>query len=302
LWSKQKINSFKNVDYVDFLKRYNISCISRVGTPKSVSLMMENNLSDYEEELQHLNSSAEDQQDVKSPSRIEAITPASRMMTGEGRAPESLKEENVDADGDKSEDKTQTEVKTNSIMEIEDKIKDIIFKNWKGIQKKCKLIDYKSEGSIPADQFIEIIDGFGAKLTLTEARTLITKYDVTGNSGQLEYPKFIKYFLLTLKSYDQEKPKPKPLKPFFEDQSQEFRDVMLKLRQRMFCCWKEIRRTFRKVDRTKTGFISFQEFRKIMCEYSMIFSEEDFFNLISFYDQNMSGQISYDDFLRAFLK
>ena len=40
----------------------------------------------------------------------------------------------------------------------------------------------------------------------------------------------------------------------------------------------------------------------MMRKFKIELSEEEFFHLFSFYDKNMTGKISYNDFLRAHLE
>ena len=40
----------------------------------------------------------------------------------------------------------------------------------------------------------------------------------------------------------------------------------------------------------------------MMRKYKIDLNEEEFFHLFSFYDKNMTGKISYNDFLRAHLE
>jgi len=66
--------------------------------------------------------------------------------------------------------------------------------------------------------------------------------------------------------------------------------------------WKEMRRAFRALDKSGAGTCSLPEFRQMMRKFKMDLNEEEFFHLFSFYDKNMTGRISYNDFLRAHLE
>ena len=44
------------------------------------------------------------------------------------------------------------------------------------------------------------------------------------------------------------------------------------------------------------------DFRKVLRQYGVNLSEEEFFHLLEYYDKTLSAKISYNDFLRAFLQ
>lgn len=56
------------------------------------------------------------------------------------------------------------------------------------------------------------------------------------------------------------------------------------------------------LDKSGTGSCSLLEFRQMMRKFKIDLNEEEFFHLFSFYDKNMTGKISYNDFLRAHLE
>ena len=55
-------------------------------------------------------------------------------------------------------------------------------------------------------------------------------------------------------------------------------------------------------DEGGTGFLSVADFRKVLRQYGVNLSEEEFFHLLEYYDKTLSAKISYNDFLRAFLQ
>ena len=61
--------------------------------------------------------------------------------------------------------------------------------------------------------------------------------------------------------------------------------------------WKQIRRSFRKLDDTNDGLISVQDFRTVMRNFGVTLSSEELYQLLSELDENLEGRISYRDFL-----
>ena len=66
--------------------------------------------------------------------------------------------------------------------------------------------------------------------------------------------------------------------------------------------WKDMRREFRSIDRNAIGVVNHNEFRQVLRQFNINMSEEEFFDTMKLYDKDMSGMISYNDFVRAFLR
>ena len=56
------------------------------------------------------------------------------------------------------------------------------------------------------------------------------------------------------------------------------------------------------LDKAANGTCDPVEFRQLLRRFKIDLDEEEFFHLFSFYDKNMIGRISYNDFLRAHLE
>ena len=56
------------------------------------------------------------------------------------------------------------------------------------------------------------------------------------------------------------------------------------------------------LDSTASGMCSPVELRQLLKKFKMDLTDEEFFHLFAFYDKNMTGKISYNDFLRAHLE
>ena len=77
---------------------------------------------------------------------------------------------------------------------------------------------------------------------------------------------------------------------------------MLRLRRCVLDHWKDMRKEFRSKDPSGKGVLSPVEFRQILRNYNTNLTEEEFYDLMTYYDPKMQGQICYNDFIRAFLK
>lgn len=84
--------------------------------------------------------------------------------------------------------------------------------------------------------------------------------------------------------------------------SENFFDAMVRVRDCVLDNWKEMRRVFRNTDNHNTGVVDSLQFRQILRQFNVNLSEEEFFHLLSYYDKNLDGNISYNDFIRAYLQ
>ena len=85
------------------------------------------------------------------------------------------------------------------------------------------------------------------------------------------------------------------------DTNVHFFDAMMRLRDTVSQNWKEMRRAFRSADPTGMGLVDNNDFRRVLRQFSVNLTEDEFFHLLSYYDKNMDGQIVYNDFIRAYL-
>ncbi|XP_008286566.1 EF-hand calcium-binding domain-containing protein 6 [Stegastes partitus] len=77
--------------------------------------------------------------------------------------------------------------------------------------------------------------------------------------------------------------------------------VMLRIYETVRSSWTSIRRCFLTSDRNRTGSVAVQDFRKVLHHFSVSLSEEEFFHLSSYFDDNTTGKICYNSFLWTFL-
>uniref|UniRef100_A0A3B1IGZ4 EF-hand domain-containing protein n=1 Tax=Astyanax mexicanus TaxID=7994 RepID=A0A3B1IGZ4_ASTMX len=170
---------------------------------------------------------------------------------------------------------------------------------WREIQRRCKEADTQRTGGIEIEAFL----GNVVKMVTTPSQfeQLSEKYNLK-NKGRLSYPEFLQNFVLMLK----------PNAPTFTERrrlhlpktpvSRQCTDALLRLCSPIQLRWKSIKRAFVFYDKERTGKIPLQEFRKVLRQHNVNLSEEDFFHLASFFDKNISGNISYNEFLCIFQK
>jgi len=64
---------------------------------------------------------------------------------------------------------------------------------------------------------------------------------------------------------------------------------------------KNLRRAFKKLDMSRKGYLSVQDFRKALKVCNVDVSNEDFYRLMTEFDKDITGKISYDNFLTTFI-
>ncbi|KAK7117596.1 hypothetical protein R3I94_022980 [Phoxinus phoxinus] len=190
--------------------------------------------------------------------------------------------------------------------DVEMKVRSRIQDCWRHIQRRCRHADPDRTGEIDVEIFLEILQGLHIELSPPEFEQLAVKYDIK-NSGRLSYPDFLRHFVLmfspqvnTSSNRLKLQPPTAPMSP--GPLSGQCVEAMLRISRPIQLVWRQMRQRFTSFDKERTGKISLQDFRKVLRQYSVNLSEEEFFHFTSFFDSNLSGKISYNDFLRIFLK
>ncbi|XP_020616607.1 EF-hand calcium-binding domain-containing protein 6-like [Orbicella faveolata] len=193
-----------------------------------------------------------------------------------------------------------------SASDVERNIKDAICRRWQHIQKSFRNIDNGNKGTVSFEQLKDVLWKHDIHLGPSELLSLWKKHS-NEERGGIVYKDFMRHFVLNLKSQDSSslaRPKLQPTRVPTSPglMSERLIELMATIRAPIRRDWKEMRRAFRALDKSGAGTCSLPEFRQMMRKFKMDLNEEEFFHLFSFYDKNMTGRISYNDFLRAHLE
>ncbi|KAI4880704.1 hypothetical protein NFI96_018440 [Prochilodus magdalenae] len=177
---------------------------------------------------------------------------------------------------------------------------------WREVQRRCREADTGRTGEIDKDAFLDILENHHIDLTKSQFEQLSEKYNIS-KKGHVSYSEFLQHFVLMLKPQANtctgRRKLHLPRTPMSAGPlSRQGVDALLRLFGPVQLNWRSIRRTFVSHDKEHTGKISIQDFRKVLRQYNVNISEEDFFHLTSFFDKNISGNISYNEFLSIFQK
>ncbi|KAL7862888.1 hypothetical protein SRHO_G00118720 [Serrasalmus rhombeus] len=189
---------------------------------------------------------------------------------------------------------------------VEQRLRSQIRGCWRRVQRRCREADPGRTGEIDKKAFLDILESLHIDLTQAQFEQLSEKYNISKN-GHVCYSEFLQHFVLMLRPQTNTStgrcklnlPRtPMSTGPL----SRLGVDALLRLFGPIQLNWRTMRRTFVSYDKERTGKISVQDFRKVLRQYNVNISEEDFFHLTSFLDKNISGKISYNEFLSIFQK
>ncbi|XP_036720560.1 EF-hand calcium-binding domain-containing protein 6 [Balaenoptera musculus] len=189
---------------------------------------------------------------------------------------------------------------------IENKLRKKIQGCWREFLRECQERDASKQGEIPATAFQALVEKFNLDVNRDECQQLIIKYDLK-NNGRFAYCNFIQSCVLLLKAKEtslMQRMKIQNANKMKEGgaETSSFYSALLRIQPRIVRCWRQMRRTLKAYDEGRTGLLSVADFRKVLGQYSINLSEEEFFHILEYYDKTLSSKISYNDFLRAFLQ
>ena len=274
LWASLPVNDFGNLDYKEFLRRYSSQRNDlKLNSQRPVSTMS----------------------GVRAPSRA-----MSRSMTqlDFGRSGSRMQ---------MSRAHSRLATPLINAESVENRLKNTVFRNWKDIQRQCRNQDRENTGTITVEQLRDILIANGVDMPEEEFYDLMTKYDLKEN-GTFSYVEFLRHFILSLKPKEESnlmtrrRLPPTRASMSAGHTSENFFDAMVRVRDCVLDNWKEMRRVFRNTDNHNTGVVDSLQFRQILRQFNVNLSEEEFFHLLSYYDKNLDGNISYNDFIRAYLQ
>ncbi|KAM7115087.1 EF-hand calcium-binding domain-containing protein 6 isoform 2-T2 [Molossus nigricans] len=189
---------------------------------------------------------------------------------------------------------------------IESKLRGRVQGCWRTLLKECKERDALKQGDIATAEFLALVEKFHLDVSPEEQRQLTTKYDLR-NNGRFAYCDFIQSCVLLLKAKEtslMQRMKIQNTHRMTETgvETSSLYCALLRIQPQILHCWRPMRRSFKAYDEGGTGMIGVADFRKVLRQYGINLSEEEFFHILEYYDKTLSSRISYNDFLRAFLQ
>ncbi|KAF6339248.1 EF-hand calcium binding domain 6 [Rhinolophus ferrumequinum] len=189
---------------------------------------------------------------------------------------------------------------------LESKLRKKLQGCWRQFLKECKEMDIHKQAEITSSEFLALVEKFKLDINEEERQQLIMKYDSKDN-GKFAYRNFIQSCVLLLKAKETSLMQRMKIQNAYKmeeagAETSSFYSALLRIQPQIVHCWRPMRRAFKAYDKSETGLIGVTDFRKVLRQYSINLSEEEFFHILEYYDKRLSSKISYNDFLRAFLQ
>lgn len=188
---------------------------------------------------------------------------------------------------------------------LQDSLRAKIDYMWDDLRKEFLAMDPYGTGFVSQVEFREVLKELCVHLSEFELNMLVTKFDIT-KDGRVSYIEFLKPFalrkqtwrhgnnMLSLLTHPQAE---LPMSDIVEPPQKGLHGITAKLRQKLAGDWKNLRRAFRKLDKTNNGYLSVPEFRSVLKLANVILDEDEVYHVLNKFDQNMSGQIHYEKFI-----
>ncbi|XP_075066378.1 EF-hand calcium-binding domain-containing protein 6 isoform X2 [Mixophyes fleayi] len=288
LWNILPLNSYGNLLYHDFLKKF--SC--EMPTTPLRDLSSRSSESSYKSEslvTQGRTSAVTRRPKTAPPILRQPTTPVQRPRTAAPRtaAPRTA---------------APRYAPIMNCEQVENRFKSNLGKRWQDVYKAFREKDPKKQGEMTSSDFSAVMRTFNMDISEEELEQLTLKYDMRHN-GKFSYPDFLRNVTLGPNTLLQRMKLQKPRLPGSTELHKPwFMDIMLRTQPQIVTCWKPMRRVFQSYDEARTGYISIQDFKQVLRRFGINLSEDEFFHVLSYFDENLTSRIPYNDFLRQFLR
>ncbi|XP_045213857.1 EF-hand calcium-binding domain-containing protein 6-like isoform X3 [Mercenaria mercenaria] len=193
---------------------------------------------------------------------------------------------------------------------LQDSLRSKIDYMWEDLRKEFVGMDPYGIGYVSQDEFRDVLKELCVHLSEFELDTLTRKFDIK-KDGRVSYIEFLKPFALrkqiwrhgnNMLSLLQHPQAELPVSDIVEPPQKGLHGLTAKLRQKLAGDWKNLRRAFRKLDKTNNGYLSVPEFRSVLKLANVILDEDEVYHVLNRFDHNMSGKIQYEKFIEETFK
>ncbi|XP_023931994.1 EF-hand calcium-binding domain-containing protein 6 [Lingula anatina] len=193
---------------------------------------------------------------------------------------------------------------------LQDSLRAKIDYMWEDLRRELVDMDPYATQFVTIDEFREILTELCVHLSDYELDMLCKKFE-TKKDGRINYVEFLKPFALkkqvwrhgnNMLSLLQHPAAELPIADIVENPEKGLTGLTAKLRQKLSGDWKNLRRTFKKLDVNNEGYLSVPEFRSVLKLANVVLDEEEVYQVMQKFDENMSGKIPYNKFLSETFK
>ncbi|XP_063405339.1 EF-hand calcium-binding domain-containing protein 6-like isoform X4 [Mytilus trossulus] len=214
--------------------------------------------------------------------------------------------ETIEPEPQKTAPSSAMSVKSVRTKDLLVKVKPDVISNWEGLKSVFKYIDKNGCATVNYNEITEVMESMKFNLSAEELKELILRFDLQKN-GRFHYLEFMKCF--SNRPVPASRYKTLVYSKHAHKLEQKQRDigsatvaqVINNMRKKMMNEHRNLKRAFKKMDRQNRGYLSVIDFKKVLTTCKVSFSNEDFYHILSEFDHNMTGKISYQDFLTTFM-
>ncbi|XP_020372348.2 EF-hand calcium-binding domain-containing protein 6 [Rhincodon typus] len=176
---------------------------------------------------------------------------------------------------------------------------------WDDLRKEFQELDPYSTGFVSKEEFKDILTELCMNLNEYECEMLAKKFEINGD-GRVYYVDFLKPFAMRRQQWrggsNMLAVLQHPNTHFTDHQGTGLDNITTRLRKKLKGEWKSLRRAFKKLDNTSSGYLSLPEFRAVLKLCDLLLNEDEVYHVMSKFDENMEGKINYKKFLEETYK
>ncbi|XP_074648527.1 EF-hand calcium-binding domain-containing protein 6-like [Tubulanus polymorphus] len=188
---------------------------------------------------------------------------------------------------------------------LQDNVRAKVDYLWEDLRQEFVAMDPYVTNNVTREEFQDVLTELNIHLSDYELQLISKKFDMK-RDGRINYVEFLKPFalkrqvwrhgnnMLSLLAHPQSE---LPIPDIVEPPQKGLHGVTAKLRQKMAGDWKNLRRAFKKLDASNLGYLSLPEFRSVLKLANVVLDEDEVYHVMTRFDENMTGNIAYQQFL-----
>ncbi|XP_061420303.1 EF-hand calcium-binding domain-containing protein 6 [Lethenteron reissneri] len=188
---------------------------------------------------------------------------------------------------------------------LESRLRERVSRRWQEILRECRLKDPTASGEIGTNDLQGVLRTFDVSVSEDELAELASKF-AAHSTGHVAYRTFLRHLVLTLRPrqhglLQRQRLQQPSFTPGGTAPNDAFLEAMLHLRDQVLPNWRPMRRAFRAGDPSASGFLCAPDFRQVLKQFAINLTEEEFFQILNYYDGQLHNRVPYNAFLRTFL-
>ncbi|XP_069756339.1 EF-hand calcium-binding domain-containing protein 6 [Narcine bancroftii] len=171
---------------------------------------------------------------------------------------------------------------------------------WEDLRKEFQEFDPYRTGFVSKEELKDILTELCINLNEYECEMLVKKFEVNGD-GRVSYLDFLKPFAMRRQQWREGSNMmavlQHPNSHIIDQHGTGLNNITARLRQKLQGEWKPLRRAFKKLDSTSSGYLSLPEFRAVLKLCDLFLNEDEVYHIMTKFDENMEGKVNYKKFL-----